>query len=89
MNQEFITYLGSRAILIVAEVAGPILIASLIVGVIIAIFQSITQIHEMTLTFIPKVIVVAILLLVLGSWMGSKIITFTVELFQSIPVLIG
>jgi flagellar biosynthesis protein FliQ len=89
LNQEFITYLGSRAILIVAEVAGPILIASLIVGVIIAIFQSITQIHEMTLTFIPKVIVVAILLLVLGSWMGSKIITFTVELFQSIPVLIG
>ncbi|MBN2072695.1 MAG: flagellar biosynthesis protein FliQ [Actinobacteria bacterium] len=89
MNQEFIIYLGSRALFIMAEVAGPILIGSLVTGVVVAVFQSITQIQEATLTFIPKIIVAALLLLVLGSWMGSKIIGFTIELFQSIPAVIG
>lgn len=89
MNQEFIAYLGSRALFIAAEVAGPILIASLVTGVVVAVFQSITQIQEITLTFIPKIVVAALILLILGSWMGSKIISFTIELFQSIPAMIG
>lgn len=89
MNQEFIVYIGSRALFIVAEVAGPILIASLVTGVVIAVFQSMTQIQEATLTFIPKIIVAALILLILGSWMGSKIISFTIELFKSIPAVIG
>ncbi len=89
MNQEFIIYLGSRALLVVAELAGPILIASLIIGVLVAIFQSATQIQEMTLTFLPKIVISALILLFLSSWMGSKIVSFTVEIFRAIPALVG
>lgn len=89
MNQEFIVYLGSRSMLIAAQLAGPILIASMVVGIIIAVFQAATQIQEMTLTFIPKIVVSAVILLVLGSWMGTKIVGFTIELFRAIPNLVG
>ncbi len=89
MNQEFIIYLGSRALLVVAELAGPILAASLIIGILVAVFQSATQIQEMTLTFLPKIVISALLLLFLSSWMGSKIVSFTVEIFRAIPSLVG
>jgi len=88
MNQEFIIYIASQMLWTMTKVAGPILLASLLVGLIVAIFQSATQIQEMTLTFIPKIVVAAIILLVLGSWMGSQIIGFTTELFNSIPAII-
>ncbi len=74
--------------LTVAEIAAPILIATMVVGVLIAVFQSATHIQEMTLTFIPKIAVAALILLLLSSWMGSKMITFSVELFRSIPSLV-
>ena len=88
MNQEFIVYLGTRSMLTAAEIVAPILIATMTIGVLIAVLQSATQIQEMTLTFIPKIAVAALILLLLGSWMGSKMITFTVELFRSIPALV-
>lgn len=88
MNQEFIIYITSRMLWTITKVAGPILIASLLVGLIIAVFQSATQIQEMTLTFIPKLIIVAVIILVLGSWMGAQVIGFTVELFNSIPAIV-
>jgi flagellar biosynthesis protein FliQ len=89
MNQEFIIYLGSRALMVVAQVAGPVLLASMVIGVVIAVFQAATQINEMTLTFIPKIVAVAVILLLLGSWMGTKMISFTTELFMAIPNLVG
>ncbi|MBM3700536.1 MAG: flagellar biosynthesis protein FliQ [Actinobacteria bacterium] len=88
MNQEFIIYITSRMLWTITKVAGPILIASLLVGLIIAVFQSATQIQEMTLTFIPKLIVAAVIILILGSWMGAQVIGFTVELFNSIPAIV-
>ncbi|MDD3777167.1 MAG: flagellar biosynthesis protein FliQ [Actinomycetota bacterium] len=88
MNQEFIIYISTRMLWVIAKVAGPILIVSLLVGLIIAIFQAATQIQEMTLTFIPKIVAAAIIILILGSWMGSQIIGFTMELFSSIPSII-
>jgi flagellar biosynthetic protein FliQ len=89
MNQEFIIYLGSRALMVVAQVAGPVVLASMIIGVVIAVFQAATQINEMTLTFIPKIVVAAVILLLLGSWMGTKLMSFTTELFMAIPNLVG
>ncbi len=88
MNQEFIIYIGSRMLWTITKVAGPVLLATLVVGLIVAIFQSATQIQEMTLTFIPKIIAVALILLVLGAWMGTQIIGFTVELINSIPAVV-
>ena len=63
------------------EIAGPLLIVSIVVGLIVAIFQAATQIHEQTLTFVPKLLVIALVLLALGSWMFKVMAEFVVELF--------
>jgi flagellar biosynthetic protein FliQ len=73
-----------EAILIAFKLGGPLLFSSMIIGLIIAIFQAATQIHEQTLTFVPKVLLIAIMLLVLGPWM----ITMLSEFMQSLFVLI-
>jgi len=69
--------------------AGSILIPALLVGLVVAMFQAATQINEMTLTFIPKLIIVVVVLMSAGPWMLQLITDFTVELIESIPELIG
>ena len=66
------------------KLAAPVLIASIVIGLIVAIFQAATQIHEQTLTFVPKVIVIALMLLVLGSWMINIIQEFFTMIFDKI-----
>jgi flagellar biosynthetic protein FliQ len=73
---------------VIGLLAGPLLISSLIVGLIIGIFQAATQINEMTLTFIPKLITVAAVLMIAGPWLLQNMVSFTVRLYQSIPQLI-
>lgn len=70
-----------EAMLIAFKLAGPLLIVSIVVGLIIAIFQAATQIHEQTLTFVPKLVVIAIVLVVLGSWMFGVMDEFVHKLF--------
>lgn len=71
-----------RQMLVVClQVAGPILIVSIVVGLIIAIFQAATQIHEQTLTFVPKLLVIALALLVLGDWISSNVMGFVEHVF--------
>lgn len=72
-----------------AIVAGPIMGASMVVGLFVSILQVATQIQEMTLTFIPKLLVIFGLLLLLGPWMLSRMVQFSVGLFQKIPMLTG
>ena len=69
--------------------AGPLLIASLVTGLLVSIFQAATQINEMTLTFIPKLVVMFLVLVVLGPWMLSMIVDYVVRLYGSIPTLVG
>jgi flagellar biosynthetic protein FliQ len=71
-----------RALYIAVIVAAPVLIVSLAVGIFISIFQAATQIHEQSLTFVPKIIAVVILLLVAGGWMITQIEDFTKEAFN-------
>ncbi len=66
-----------------------ILIPALLVGLVVAMFQAATQINEMTLTFIPKLIIVVVVLMAGGPWMLRVIMNFTITLFESIPELIG
>ena len=80
MTQSDVLDLFMNAMYAAFKLAAPVLIASIVIGLIVAIFQAATQIHEQTLTFVPKVIVIALMLLVLGSWM-IKIIQ---ELFTMI-----
>jgi flagellar biosynthesis protein FliQ len=89
MTPEIVMNVGRQALEVTALLAGPLLISSLIVGLIIAMFQAATQINEMTLTFIPKLITIGAVLMIGGPWLLQNLMSFTVRLIQSIPQLIG
>jgi flagellar biosynthetic protein FliQ len=89
VNQDTVTELALHAMTITLKVAGPFLIAGLAVGLIVSIFQAATSIQEVTLSFIPKIIVTGAVMVVAGPWMLSQLITYTQELFLSIPSLVG
>jgi flagellar biosynthetic protein FliQ len=80
--QDQVLTIMKEALLVALKLSLPLLIASMIIGLIIAIFQAATQIHEQTLTFVPKVIVIGLILLFLGSWMTSVLIDFMSYLFD-------
>ena len=84
MTEEEILDLFMNAMYASFKLAAPILIASIVIGLLIAIFQAATQIHEQTLTFVPKVLVIALMLLVLGSWMIRIITEFFDMIFDKI-----
>ncbi len=87
MTAEMVVTIGREAIYTMLLSAAPMLISGLVIGLIISILQAITQVHEMTLTFIPKIAVVAISLLIFMPWIINVIVTFTTRLFQVIPTL--
>lgn len=70
------------------KIGGPILAVALVIGVVIGLVQAITQIQEMTLTFVPKAIAIAAVVLFFGSWMMESLIIFTTDLFDRIPELV-
>lgn len=70
-------------------VAGPVLLASLVTGLLVSIFQAATQINEMTLSFVPKLLVLVVVLLLAGPWMLELLVDFTRNLLKDIPNLIG
>lgn len=84
MTQADILDLFMNAMYVSFKLAAPLLIASILIGLIVAIFQAATQIHEQTLTFVPKVIVIALMLLLLGSWMITVISEFFTMIFDKI-----
>ena len=84
MTQSDVLDLFMNAMYAAFKLAAPVLIASIVIGLIVAIFQAATPIHEQTLTFVPKVIVIALMLLVLGSWMINIIQEFFTMIFDKI-----
>jgi len=89
MNPAIVIDIGVRALIVAAKLGAPMLITALVVGFAISIFQSITQIQEVTLSFVPKAVAVSIALVITGQWMIAEMITFTESLFTLIPQLIG
>ena len=89
MNDTTVIHLGLQAMMITGKLAAPILLTALAVGFAISLFQSVTQIQEVTLSFVPKAIGVAVALLICGSWMVREIVTFTTTLFGQIPSLVN
>ena len=87
MSQNAVLDVFREALLLALKLAGPLLIVSIVIGLVISIFQAATQIHEQTLTFVPKVLVIALLLLAMGSWMMSMMDEFVQYLFQLIASL--
>ncbi len=84
MNENLILLLGQDALKTTAMVASPMLVSALVIGLIISILQAITQINESTLTFIPKMAVVAIVLVVAAPWMIDVMSSYTINLFENI-----
>ncbi len=89
MTPEFVLTLGQRMLELVVMLAAPLLLPALIVGLLVGMFQAATQINEMTLSFIPKVAIVGVVLIIAGPWMLEKLVSFTRELFLNIPAFIG
>ncbi len=87
MSTEFIVELARSSIYTTLLVSAPMLILALIVGLAISILQAITQIQEMTLTFIPKIVAVGIALVVFLPWMINTLVTYTAQLLSLIPTL--
>ena len=89
MTPEYVVKLGQEAMMLVLMIGGPMLIVALVVGLAVSIFQAVTQVHEMTLTFIPKIVAVGLTILLILPWMMQQVVDFTYRLFSSIPVVIG
>jgi flagellar biosynthetic protein FliQ len=85
MTPEFAISLGRQAIETVLMLAAPLLLSGLIVGLLVSIFQAATQINEQTMTFIPKIVVVFITLLICAPWMIRVLLAFTRNIFSHIP----
>lgn len=88
MTPQYVIALGKEAIMLTLTVSAPMLILGLIVGLAISIFQAVTQIHEMTLTFVPKIVAVGLALLIFFPWIINLLVGFTTRLFEQIPTLV-
>jgi flagellar biosynthetic protein FliQ len=88
MTEELIMKLGQDALRTTAMVSAPVLGAALITGLVVSIFQAITQINEATLSFIPKMIVIAVVLMLAGPWMLDTMSQFTVQLFENMAMYV-
>jgi flagellar biosynthetic protein FliQ len=85
---ETVIGIGRGALELTVALAGPVLLFGLIAGLAVSIFQALTQIHEVTLTFIPKIAATAAALMIFGPWMLTRLVSFTTTLFQSLPTYI-
>jgi flagellar biosynthesis protein FliQ len=89
MDQNAVVDLGVQALLMAAKLSAPVLLTALAVGLGIGLLQSATQVQEITLSFVPKAIAVAVVLAVSGYWMIQEMVTFTQWAFDQIPTLIN
>jgi flagellar biosynthetic protein FliQ len=89
MSPEMVMTIGQRALEITLMLAAPLLLVALITGLLVGAFQAATQINEMTLSFIPKLLATALCLVIAGPWMLKIIVSYTRELIESIPGLIN
>ncbi|HEU0197836.1 MAG TPA: flagellar biosynthesis protein FliQ [Nevskiaceae bacterium] len=89
MTPELVLSIGRNAMLVTALIAAPLLLVALIVGLVIGFFQAATQINEMTLTFVPKMIALAAVMVIAGPWMLHELTDYTIQLVQHIPIWVG
>jgi flagellar biosynthesis protein FliQ len=89
VNQDTVVNLATQAMTLALKVAGPLLLVGLVIGVLVSLFQAATQIQEQSLAFIPKIVGVAVLIVILGPWMLGQLISYAQNLWQSIPQMVG
>ena len=89
MDANTVVTLMGQAILVVVKLAGPVLVATLVVGLTVSLFQAVTTVQEFTLTFLPKLVVVAAILALTGHWVITQLVDYVEQLYGSIPQLLG
>ncbi|MDP3890257.1 flagellar biosynthetic protein FliQ [Nocardioides sp.] len=89
MTDTTIIAIALQTMLVALKLSAPILVTSLVIGFTISVFQSMTQIQEFTLAFVPKLIGVGVALLVCGNWMLHTLMAFTIDLFEGLPAMLG
>lgn len=88
MNSSVVVELLQRALTTVLTVGGPLLLSALVVGVVVSLLQAVTQVQEQSLTFIPKLLVVALVFMVTLPWMMRSMVSFTVQLLRGLPGMV-
>jgi len=88
LNQDTVISLATQAMTLAFEVAGPILLVGLVVGLLVSLFQAVTQIQEQSLSFIPKIVALAVLIVILGPWMLDRMVDYATNLYMSIPSIV-
>jgi flagellar biosynthesis protein FliQ len=89
MNQDTVVSLATQGMKLALEIGGPMMLAGLVVGLVVSIFQAVTSIQEQSLSFIPKIVALAAILVILGPWMLDQLVTYAQNLYTSIPSLIS
>jgi flagellar biosynthetic protein FliQ len=87
MTEQFAIDVARNAFMLALQIGGPLLLSSLMVGMAVSVFQAVTQINEQTLSFVPKILVIAAALAVLGPWMANMLISYMVGTFDALPQL--
>ena len=88
MTESTLLLFAQNALTVTLIVTGPVLLVSLVIGSLISLLQAATQINEITLTFVPKILGSVLVFVLLGSWMGEKILTFTADIFNNLTTFI-
>ena len=89
MTQDTVVSLAVSAMELALKVGAPILLVALVIGLAVSVFQAVTQIQEQTLSFIPKIVGMAVLVVVAGPWMLGQLINWTQQLYAGIPSMVG
>jgi flagellar biosynthetic protein FliQ len=87
MNELTLLEVTRNAVMTMLLVSAPLLVCILVVGLVVSVFQAVTQVNEQTLVFVPKMIVAFVVLLVAGPWMANQMLRFTVDMFTLMPSL--
>jgi flagellar biosynthetic protein FliQ len=88
MTESYLMSFAQNALTVTLILIGPILVVSLVIGSLVSLVQAATQINEVTLTFVPKIIGIIIVLIIMGGWMGQSLIAFTSGIFNDLPNLV-
>ncbi len=88
MTEELVLKLSQDALKTTAMLAAPLLVSTLVVGLIVSIFQALTQINEATLTFVPKMVVIALIIILAGPWMLDVLSQYTINLFEGLAIMV-
>ncbi len=89
MNQDTVVNLASQAMSLALKIGGPLLLVGLVIGLLVSVFQAVTQIQEQSLTLIPKIAGIAVVVVLLGPWMLGQLVAYTTALYTAIPTMVG